>query len=169
MHQSRSMPPPVRAGSTPPGLSAGSGASATRHAGHIAPRTWRAPNRPRWSTRLRQRTEHRQDRPRHGHAQAIAVPRHPGRVVAAASIYGVRLIEDQSDSPHRTLRWSSAEIYVGWAEFDQYAPLDQLEALRAAFAGVPTDLRPRLRQSWARQTESPRSHHLLRQGRSSNQ
>jgi len=63
-----------------------------------------------------------------------AAVRHPGRVMAAASIYGVRLIEDAPDSPHLTLPGSEAELYVAWAEIDHYAPLDKLEPLRAAFA-----------------------------------
>ena len=63
-----------------------------------------------------------------------AAVRHPGRVTAAASVYGVRLVEDAPDSPHMTPRGSAADIYVGWAEIDPYAPLDKLEPLRAAFA-----------------------------------
>ena len=63
-----------------------------------------------------------------------AAVRHPERVKAAASIYGVRLIEETPESPHATLRGSDADLYVGWAEIDHYAPLDQLEPLRAAFA-----------------------------------
>jgi carboxymethylenebutenolidase len=63
-----------------------------------------------------------------------AAVRHPERVVAAASIYGVNLITDQSDSPHLTLRGSKAAIYVAWAEIDHYAPLEQLEPFRQALA-----------------------------------
>jgi carboxymethylenebutenolidase len=63
-----------------------------------------------------------------------AAVRHPGRIMAAASIYGVQLITDQPDSPHLTLRGSKAELYVAWAEIDHYAPLEMLEPLRAAFA-----------------------------------
>jgi len=63
-----------------------------------------------------------------------AAARRPDRVAAAASIYGVRLLTDREDSPHLAARQGKAEIYVGWAEIDHYAPLDQLEPLRASFA-----------------------------------
>ncbi|HEY2661390.1 MAG TPA: dienelactone hydrolase family protein [Caulobacteraceae bacterium] len=63
-----------------------------------------------------------------------AAARHPDRVAAAASIYGVRLITDQPDSPHLAARQSKAEIYVGWAEIDHYAPLDMLAPLRNSLA-----------------------------------
>jgi carboxymethylenebutenolidase len=59
-----------------------------------------------------------------------AAARHPDRVTAAASIYGVRLITDQPDSPHLAARRASAEIYVAWAEIDHYAPLDEMAPLR---------------------------------------
>jgi carboxymethylenebutenolidase len=68
-----------------------------------------------------------------------AAVRHPDRVTAAASIYGVNLITDQPDSPHLTLRSSKAAIYVAWAEIDHYAPLDQLEPLRIAFTKAGLD------------------------------
>jgi carboxymethylenebutenolidase len=57
--------------------------------------------------------------------------RHPDRVAAAASIYGVRLLTDQSNSPHLTARQARAEFYVAWAETDQYAPLEQMEQFEA--------------------------------------
>jgi carboxymethylenebutenolidase len=56
--------------------------------------------------------------------------RHPDRVTAAASIYGVRLTTDQPDSPHLAARQARAEIYVGCAETDQYVPLDTVAPLR---------------------------------------
>ncbi len=55
-----------------------------------------------------------------------AAARHPGRVRAAASIYGVRLKTDQPDSPDLAARSGRAEIYVAWAETDHYAPLEEL-------------------------------------------
>jgi len=63
-----------------------------------------------------------------------AAARKPDRVAAAASIYGVRLLTDRPDSPHLAARQGKAEIYVGWAEIDHYAPLDELEPLRASLA-----------------------------------
>ena len=75
------------------------------------------------------------------YAVSAAVHR-PERVEAAASIYGVRLIEDAPDSPHKTVRGSTAQFYVAWAEVDHYAPLEQMEPLRAALgeAGVDAEV-----------------------------
>ena len=55
--------------------------------------------------------------------------RYPDRVGAAASIYGVRLVTDQSDSPHLAAQKAKAEIYFACAEHDTYAPLAMVEAL----------------------------------------
>lgn len=63
-----------------------------------------------------------------------AAARYPDRVGAAASIYGVRLFTDTPDSPHLAARKAKGEIYVAWAETDHYAPLDQLEPMRASMA-----------------------------------
>ena len=63
-----------------------------------------------------------------------AAARYPDRVGSAASIYGVRLYTDTPDSPHLAARKAKGEIYVAWAETDHYAPLDQLEPMRASMA-----------------------------------
>jgi len=64
---------------------------------------------------------------------------HAGRVRAAASIHGVRLHTDRPDSPHRNLAAGRAELYVGVAEHDDYAPAEMIDRLAAALAesGVP--------------------------------
>jgi carboxymethylenebutenolidase len=59
--------------------------------------------------------------------------RHPDRVAAAASIYGVRLMTDRPNSPHLTARQAKAEFYVAWAETDHYAPLEELKRFAKAF------------------------------------
>jgi carboxymethylenebutenolidase len=56
----------------------------------------------------------------------------PGRIAAAASLHGVKLATDAPDSPHRLAGRMRAELYVGWAENDPFAPLDQLPVLREA-------------------------------------
>jgi carboxymethylenebutenolidase len=59
----------------------------------------------------------------------------PDVVQCAASFYGVRLVVDKDDSPHRGLSQITGEIYVAAAEFDDYVPLtmiDQFEAARRA-------------------------------------
>src|ERR1700722_4375035 len=49
-----------------------------------------------------------------------AAARHPDRVAAAASIYGVRLITDEPDSPHHAARRAKAEFYIALAEIDAH-------------------------------------------------
>jgi carboxymethylenebutenolidase len=61
-----------------------------------------------------------------------AAAKHPERVAAAASIYGVRLITDQPDSPHVVAKKAKAELYFACAETDHWMPLDQVEPLRQA-------------------------------------
>ncbi|HEY2357945.1 MAG TPA: dienelactone hydrolase family protein [Phenylobacterium sp.] len=55
--------------------------------------------------------------------------RYPGRVAAAASIYGVQLVTDQAESPHLAAQKAKAELYFACAEEDPYAPLEMVEAL----------------------------------------
>lgn len=63
-------------------------------------------------------------------------------VRAAASIHGVRLAVDADDSPHRHLGATSAEIYVGCAEHDEYAPPAMVTEFEAALveAGNPGEV-----------------------------
>jgi carboxymethylenebutenolidase len=64
---------------------------------------------------------------------AIAAAGHrPDRVRAAASLYGVRLMTEDADSPHLAARKAKAEIYVAWAELDHYAPLAELAPFQAS-------------------------------------
>jgi carboxymethylenebutenolidase len=60
-----------------------------------------------------------------------AAVRHPDRVRAAASIYGVALVTDQPDSPHLAMQRTDARLYFGCAETDQYAPKETIDALQA--------------------------------------
>lgn len=55
--------------------------------------------------------------------------RWPERVGAAASIYGVRLVTDEADSPHLAAAKALGELYFACAEHDSYAPLEMVEAL----------------------------------------
>ena len=50
----------------------------------------------------------------------------PERIRAAASIYGVRLVVDASDSPHFGFNQTQAEIYIACAEHDDYVPLEMV-------------------------------------------
>jgi carboxymethylenebutenolidase len=56
----------------------------------------------------------------------------PGRVKAAASIYGTHLATDQPDSPHLAASKTRAELYFGCAETDIYAPTEIIEKVKAS-------------------------------------
>jgi carboxymethylenebutenolidase len=75
-----------------------------------------------------------------GQYAICAAARHPDRVRAAASIYGVRLKTDAPDSPHLAARKANAEIYVAWAEIDHYAPLEELEPFKQSLDGVNAEV-----------------------------
>lgn len=65
---------------------------------------------------------------------------------AVASFYGVRLHVDKSDSPHRRLAETSAEIYVGAPEFDDWVPLDMIDRYEAAMQAAGA--RGRVERYW---------------------
>ncbi len=68
----------------------------------------------------------------------MAAPAFPGQVKAAASIHGVALAVDAADSPHRHIDASDAELYVGCAEVDSYAPPEMIAEYEAALAASET-------------------------------
>jgi carboxymethylenebutenolidase len=53
-------------------------------------------------------------------------------VKAAASFHGVALAKDTPDSPHKTFGTTTAELYVGAAETDHYAPKEVIDAYESA-------------------------------------
>jgi carboxymethylenebutenolidase len=67
-----------------------------------------------------------------------AAARHPDRVRTAASIYGVRLITDAADSPHKVAAKAKAELYFACAEVDRWMPMEQVEPLRRALREADT-------------------------------
>jgi carboxymethylenebutenolidase len=69
-----------------------------------------------------------------------AAARYQDRVAAAASIYGVRLITDQPDSPHFVGAKAKGELYFACAETDHWMPLDQVEPLRQALKGANAEV-----------------------------
>jgi carboxymethylenebutenolidase len=77
----------------------------------------------------------------------------PGRVVAAASLYGVQLVTDKADSPHLMARATKADVYFGCAEIDHWAPLEMVEQLRATLADqgerVEVELYPKVEHGFA--------------------
>jgi carboxymethylenebutenolidase len=62
-----------------------------------------------------------------------AAARFPGRIAAAASIYGTWLVSDAEESPHLTLGQGQAELYICCAEHDELAPLPMVAELQALF------------------------------------
>lgn len=61
-----------------------------------------------------------------------AAVRHPERIACAASIYGVLLVTDAADSPHRVAKKTQAELYFACAEHDTWAPPEMVQALTAS-------------------------------------
>lgn len=62
-----------------------------------------------------------------------AAARFPGRIAAAASIYGTWLVSDAEESPHLTLGQGRAELHICCAEHDELAPLPMVAELQALF------------------------------------
>ncbi|HEY4366916.1 MAG TPA: dienelactone hydrolase family protein [Steroidobacteraceae bacterium] len=60
-----------------------------------------------------------------------AAAEYPQRVAAAASFHGVRLCTDNPESPHRYADRIEAEVYVGCAQTDTWAPPEMIAALDA--------------------------------------
>ena len=82
-----------------------------------------------------------------------AAARYPGRVTAAASIYGVRLVTDQPDSPHLAAARAPAEYYVACAETDVWAPPEMVEAftgsMRAHGVNAEVEVHPGVEHGFA--------------------
>ena len=58
--------------------------------------------------------------------------RFPHRMAAAASLYGVGIVTDRDDSPHKLLDQVKGELYYAFAETDQSVPPHVVPALREA-------------------------------------
>lgn len=82
-----------------------------------------------------------------------AAARHSERVRAAASIYGVRLITDAADSPHKVPAKAKGELYFACAEIDRWMPMEQVEplrrALREADAKAEVEVFPKVEHGFA--------------------
>jgi carboxymethylenebutenolidase len=77
-----------------------------------------------------------------------AAAEYPQRIAAAASFHGVSLCTDSAESPHRFLDRIRAELYVGCAETDSYAPQEMVDALAGHLRNSPA----RSRIEWYPQT-----------------
>jgi len=69
-----------------------------------------------------------------------AAAQFPDRFTAAASIYGVRLVTDAADSPHRMVGKIKGESYFACAEIDHWAPKEMVDELRKAVVGMNTEV-----------------------------
>lgn len=63
-----------------------------------------------------------------------AAAEYPQQITALASFHGVQLCTDEPESPHRYLDRINAEIYVGCAQTDTWAPAEMIEALGSHLA-----------------------------------
>jgi len=71
-----------------------------------------------------------------GRFAITAAARWPERVKATASIYGVRLVTEEDDSPHLIAKRSPAEFYFACAERDHWAPQAMVEQLQRELKGA---------------------------------
>jgi carboxymethylenebutenolidase len=60
------------------------------------------------------------------------------RMKAAAALYGVDMVTDRPDSPHRLLDRIAGELYIGFAEHDPAVPADVPPALQRALQDAGT-------------------------------
>jgi len=88
-----------------------------------------------------------------GQYAIAAAARYPDRVKAAASIYGVKLVTDEPDSPHLLARRAKGELYIACAETDPHAPqamIDSLEKfLRADGVNAEIEIYPNTEHGFA--------------------
>ena len=59
-----------------------------------------------------------------------AVGTYPEKIRAGVSCYGVAIVTDQDDSPHRLAEKVQGELFFAFAERDEYVPTDVIETLR---------------------------------------
>ncbi len=64
--------------------------------------------------------------------------RFPHRIVAAASLYGVGILTEADNSPHKLLGDIKGELYYAFAEHDQSVPAHVIPALKSALEKAGT-------------------------------
>jgi carboxymethylenebutenolidase len=69
-----------------------------------------------------------------------AAAQFPDRFTAAASIYGVRLVTDADNSPHKMVHKIKGESYFACAEIDHWAPKEMVDELKKSVAGANTEV-----------------------------
>ena len=68
-----------------------------------------------------------------GRLSLAAAAAFPDRFLASASMHGTRLVNDKPNSPHHFVGKMRGEIYCGFAEKDDLAPLSTIETLGKLF------------------------------------
>jgi carboxymethylenebutenolidase len=66
-----------------------------------------------------------------GQYVVAAAGTYPDQIAAAASLYGVRIVTDQDDSPHKLANRIKGELYLGFAEHDPYVEDNVIPDLKA--------------------------------------
>lgn len=66
---------------------------------------------------------------------------YPERIRCAASVYGVNLVTDGSDSPHLLAAEVTGELYFACAEHDEWVPGDVIPRLEACLAEAAVNYR----------------------------
>jgi len=69
---------------------------------------------------------------------AITVAARIPRMKAAASLYGVKMVTDQPDSPHLLLDQIKGELFIAFAEVDPAVPANVIPDLKTALAKAGT-------------------------------
>ena len=69
-----------------------------------------------------------------------AAAQFPDRFTAAASIYGVMLITEAADSPHKMAHRVRGEVYFACAEGDRWMPVENIAPLRESLKGVKAEV-----------------------------
>jgi carboxymethylenebutenolidase len=64
--------------------------------------------------------------------------RFPHRMRAAASLYGVGVVTEEDDSPHKLLKDVQGELYYAFAEHDQSVPANVIPTLKSALEASGT-------------------------------
>jgi len=69
-----------------------------------------------------------------------AAAQFPDRFTAAASIYGVLLMTDAPDSPHKMAHKVKGEVYFACAETDHWMPAENIGPLRESLKGLNAEV-----------------------------
>jgi carboxymethylenebutenolidase len=69
---------------------------------------------------------------------AAAAIHFPDRIAAAASFYGMNIVTDKDNSPHKSFDKIKGELYLAFAEEDPVVPTETLPVMKAALEKAGT-------------------------------